>query len=56
MTFLLVKYHFNQWLVLAVGVPGSPLGRYFFSLSIEKLSSKIIARQKKEELRYVGRN
>ena len=55
MTFLLVKYHLNPWLVLAVGVPGSALGRYFFSLYIQKFSGKVIARQKKEELRYVGK-
>ena len=34
MAFLLVKYHLNPWLVLAVGVPGSALGRYLFSLYI----------------------
>ncbi len=55
MAFLLVKYHLNPWLVLAVGVPGSALGRYFFSLYIPKFSDKVIARQKKEELRYVGK-
>jgi membrane protein DedA with SNARE-associated domain len=55
MAFLLVKYHLNQWLVLAVGVPGSALGRYFFSLYIPKFSDKVIARRKKEELRYVGK-
>jgi membrane protein DedA with SNARE-associated domain len=55
MTFLLVKYHLNPWLVLAVGVPGSALGRYFFSLYIQKFSGKVVARQKKEELRYIGK-
>jgi membrane protein DedA with SNARE-associated domain len=55
MTFLLVKYQLNPWLVLAVGVPGSALGRYFFGLYIQKFSNKVIARQKKEELRYVGK-
>ena len=55
MVFLLVKYHLNPWLVLAVGVPGSALGRYCFSLYIRKFSQKVIARQKTEELRYVGK-
>ena len=55
MTFLLVKYHLNPWLVLAVGVPGSALGRYFFSLYIQRFSGKVIARQKKEQLGYVGK-
>jgi membrane protein DedA with SNARE-associated domain len=55
MAFLLVKYHLNLWLVLAAGVPGSALGRYLFSLYIQKFSDKVMARQKKEELRYVGK-
>jgi len=55
MAFLLVKYHLNLWLVLAAGVPGSALGRYFFSLYIQTFSNKVIARQKREELRYVGK-
>jgi membrane protein DedA with SNARE-associated domain len=55
MTFLLVRYQLNPWLVLAVGVPGSALGRYLFGLYIQKFSNKVIARQKKEELRYVGK-
>ncbi len=55
MAFLLVKYHLNPWLVLAVGVPGSALGRYFFSLYIPKFSDKVVARRKREELRYLGK-
>jgi membrane protein DedA with SNARE-associated domain len=55
MAFLLVKYHLNPWAVLAVGVPGSALGRYIFSLYIPKFSDKVISRQKKEELKYVGK-
>ena len=55
MAFLLVKYHLNPWLVLAVGVPGSALGRYLFSLYILKFSNQVIASRKKEEWRYVGK-
>lgn len=54
MAFLLVKYHLNLWLVLAVGVPGSALGRYLFSLYITKFSDKVMARWKNQELQYVG--
>src|SRR6266705_6346642 len=54
MAFLLVKYELNPWLVLAVGVPGSALGRYLFSLYIPKFSDKVLAQRKKAELRYVG--
>jgi hypothetical protein len=54
MAFLLVKYHLNLWPVLAVGVPGSALGRYLFSLYITKFSDMVMARWKKDELRYFG--
>jgi hypothetical protein len=54
MLFLLVKYHLNLWPVLAVGVPGSALGRYLFSLYITKFSDMVMARWKKQELRYFG--
>jgi hypothetical protein len=56
MAFLLVKYDLNPWMVLAIGVPASALGRYLFSLYIPKFSDKVLARRKKEELSYVGNN
>ncbi len=55
MAFLLVKYDLNPWVVLAIGVPASALGRYLFSLYIPKFSDKVLARRKKEELSYVGK-
>lgn len=55
MAFLLVKYDLNPWMVLAIGVPASALGRYLFSLYIPKFSDKVLARRKKEELSYVGK-
>ena len=55
MAFAIVKYHLNPWMVLAVGVPASALGRYLFSLYIPKFSDWVLARQKKEELNYVGK-
>jgi hypothetical protein len=55
MTFLLMKYHLNPWMVLAVGVPGSALGRYVFSLYIPKFSDKVIAKRKNAELRWLGK-
>jgi membrane protein YqaA with SNARE-associated domain len=54
MTFLLMKYDLNPWIVLAAGVPGSALGRYLFSLYIQKFSDKVITQRKKQELAYVG--
>jgi len=55
MAFAIVKYRLNPWIVLAVGVPASALGRYLFSLYIPKFSDNVLARKKKEELNYVGK-
>ena len=55
MAFCIVKYRLNPWMVLAIGVPASALGRYLFSLYIPKFSDKVLARRKKEELNYVGK-
>ena len=55
MAFAIMKYHLNPWLVLAIGVPASALGRYLFSLYIPKFSDKVLARKKKQELNYVGK-
>jgi len=55
MAFCIVKYQLNPWIVLAVGVPASAMGRYLFSLYIPKFSDRVLARHKKEELKYVGK-
>jgi membrane protein YqaA with SNARE-associated domain len=55
MVLLLVKFDLNPWIVLAVGVPGSVLGRYLLSLYTPWLSKKIIKRRKNEEFEFVGR-
>src|SRR4051812_30391198 len=54
MVFLLVKFDLNPWIVLFVGVLGSTIGRYIFSLYIPKVSSKLIKRSKHEDLKFVG--
>jgi membrane protein DedA with SNARE-associated domain len=54
MVFLLVKFDLNPWIVLVVGVLGSTIGRYIFSLYIPKVSSKLIKRSKHEDLEFVG--
>jgi membrane protein YqaA with SNARE-associated domain len=53
--FLLIKFHLNPWLALIMGVCGSTLGRYLFSLYVPKVSDKLIKRRKSEELEYVGK-
>ena len=55
MVFFLAKFHLNPWLVLLVGVPGSTLGRFLFSLYVPKLSQKFMKRQKREELEFLGK-
>jgi len=55
MAFCIVKYKLNPWVVLMIGVPASALGRYLFSLYIPKFSDRVLAKRKKEELKYVGR-
>ena len=55
MAFAIMKYQLNPWIVLAIGVPASALGRYLFSLYIPTFSDKVLARKKKQELNYVGK-
>ena len=55
MVFFMLKFELNPWLVLAVGVPGSVLGRYVLSRFVPKISDHTFKRQKTEELRFVGR-
>ena len=55
MVFMLVKFDLNPWLVLAVGVPGSVLGRYGLSRYIPAFFGKIIKQAKRDELTFVGR-
>ncbi len=55
MVFMLVKFDLNPWLVLAVGVPGSVLGRYGLSLYSRKFFSKVLKPEKSEEMEFVGK-
>ncbi len=54
MVFFAMKFDLNMWGVLAVGVPGSALGRYVLSCYIPKVSSKILKRDKNEDLKFIG--
>ena len=55
MVFFILKFHLNPWITLVLGVVGSTLGRYIFSLYIPKVSSKILKRSKEKELEFVGK-
>ena len=54
MVFFMVKFDLNPWIVTVVGVAGSTIGRYLFSLYVTKLSDKFIKRRKQEELEFLG--
>jgi len=55
MAFAIMRYQLNPWIVLAIGVPASALGRYLFSLYIPKFSDRVLAAKKKQELNYVSK-
>jgi membrane protein YqaA with SNARE-associated domain len=55
MVFFILKFDLNPWIVLVLGVFGSTLGRYIFSLYIPKVSSKILKPRKEKELEFVGK-
>jgi len=55
MVFFLLKFDLNPWIVLVLGVTGSTLGRYFFSLYVPRVSNKLIKRRKNQELEFVGK-
>lgn len=54
MVFLLVEFHLNPWIVLIVGVTGSAIGRYIFSLYVPHIGDKLIKRGKKDDLEFIG--
>jgi len=54
MLFLYLNYDLNMWIVLAVGVTGSVLGRYIMSLYFGKISHRIITEQKNVDLTFLG--
>src|ERR1035437_6541492 len=55
MVFFLVKFHLNPWVVLVVGVSGSTLGRYLFSLYVPKIADQLIKQRKRTELEFMGK-
>jgi|SRR5438067_2812557 len=51
---LLVKFHLNPWLTVAIGVAGSTIGRYILTRYIPRVSSSLVNRREDENLRYIG--
>ncbi len=54
MLFLQIKYDLNIWLVIAIGVMGSILGRYILTLYIPFFASKIFKASKNEDVQFLG--
>lgn len=55
MVFGVVTFDLNPWWTLAVGVPGSVLGRYIFSLYLPRVSQRFLKQRKTREIEFVGR-
>jgi len=55
MVFCQIKFHLNIWMVLVAGVIGSTIGRFLLALYIPHLSSRILSRQKDEDLQFLGK-
>jgi len=51
---LLVKFHLNPWLTVAIGVTGSTIGRYILTRYIPRISSRLVNRQEDANLHYIG--
>src|SRR4051812_37178503 len=55
LTFLILKFRLNPWIVLVLGAVGSTLGRWILSLYIPKVADKILSRRENENVRYIGK-
>lgn len=54
MVFLQIVFGLNIWLVIAIGVAGSILGRYVLTLYIPIIAGKIFNPEKNEDVQYLG--
>lgn len=52
--FLQVRYNLDIWPTLVIGVTGSAIGRYIYSLYIPLLSDRFLKKQKTEDLKFIG--
>ncbi|MCC7402386.1 MAG: hypothetical protein IT214_12990 [Chitinophagaceae bacterium] len=55
MVFFQVRYQLDIWIVLIVGVIGSTIGRYFYSLYVPVFSKRFIKKEKNEDLHFIGK-
>ncbi|MES2701991.1 MAG: hypothetical protein V4649_05085 [Bacteroidota bacterium] len=54
MVLLQVHYGLDIWGVLIAGVTGSTLGRYIYTRYIPLISSRLISKQKTEDIEFIG--
>lgn len=54
MVFFQIKFGLNNWVLLLVGVTGSALGRYIYSVYIKMLSHRFIKEEKNGDLKFLG--
>ena len=52
--FLQVRYNLDIWPTLVVGVAGSAVGRYIYSLYIPLISDRFLKQEKTEDLKFIG--
>src|SRR5437868_9746863 len=55
MVLCLITFKLETWLVLLLGVIASTLGRYCMSLYIHLISDRLIKRDKKQDLVFIGK-
>ena len=55
LTFLIVKYDLNPWLVVVVGCIGSTIGRWILSLYIPHVADRILSKKTNENVHFVGK-
>jgi hypothetical protein len=55
MVLLQIVFKLNIWIVIAIGVSGSVVGRYLLALYIPKLSDNLLKPELNEDIRFLGR-
>lgn len=55
MVFFQVRFHLNIWIVLVVGVAGSTIGRYLYSIYVPFFSKRYLKKEKNEDLHFIGK-
>src|SRR6185369_1877730 len=54
MILFLVVYDMNIWVVLALGMAGSLLGRFILTIYLPGIAEKLFRREKIEDVHFIG--